>query len=211
MRIIHKCPAGQGSGSASPKGRARALSPSQSYRFVNNSHDLPSYGRRPQIFVRKIFLPVQGWNRQEPPGLWPEAPEELRERPSRPSSRRKPSSLGSAGLPQLSWLDLKQLTEPRGSYHGELTSTRPRKAESTTMTDTQNTDPIDTKMILAFAKSKAVRAMKAPSENCIKLAALLDRRGHLVEQVTREKNRLQNSETLIHIQSLLKKSQLSPC
>jgi transposase len=79
------------------------------------------------------------------------------------------------------------------------------------MTDTQNTDPIDTKMILAFAKSKAVRAMKAPSENCIKLAALLDRRGHLVEQVTREKNRLQNSETLIHIQSLLKKSQLSPC
>ncbi len=59
------------------------------------------------------------------------------------------------------------------------------------------TDPIDTKMILAFAKSKAVRAMKAPSENCVKLAALLDRRNHLVEQLAREKNRLQNSETII--------------
>lgn len=59
------------------------------------------------------------------------------------------------------------------------------------------TDPIDTRMILAFAKSKAVRPMKAPSENCIKLAALLDRRGHLVEQLAREKNRLQNSENVI--------------
>lgn len=59
------------------------------------------------------------------------------------------------------------------------------------------TDPIDTKMILAFAKSKALRAMEAPSETCIKLAALLDRRGHLVEQLAREKNRLQNSESFI--------------
>ena len=48
MRIVHKCRR-QGSGSASPKGRARALAPSQSYRFVNNSHDLPTDGRRPQI------------------------------------------------------------------------------------------------------------------------------------------------------------------
>jgi transposase len=60
------------------------------------------------------------------------------------------------------------------------------------------TDPIDGKMILAFAKSKALRAMEAPSEACLKLAALLDRRGHLVEQLAREKNRLQNSETFIH-------------
>jgi hypothetical protein len=50
MRIIHKCPAGQGSGSASPKGQARALAPSLSYRFVKNSHGLPITGRRPQIF-----------------------------------------------------------------------------------------------------------------------------------------------------------------
>ena len=60
------------------------------------------------------------------------------------------------------------------------------------------TDPIDGKMILAFAKSKALRAMAAPSETCLKLAALLDRRGHLVEQLAREKNRLQNSEPFIH-------------
>jgi len=60
------------------------------------------------------------------------------------------------------------------------------------------TDPIDGKMILAFAKSKALRAMEVPSEACTKLAALLDRRGHLVEQLAREKNRLQNSEPFIH-------------
>ncbi len=60
------------------------------------------------------------------------------------------------------------------------------------------TDPIDGKMILAFAKSKALRPMEAPSEALLKLAALLDRRGHLVEQLAREKNRLQNSEIFIH-------------
>ena len=68
------------------------------------------------------------------------------------------------------------------------------------------TDPIDTKMILAFAKSKALCAMETPSETCTKLAALLDRRGHLVEQLAREKNRLQNSEKLIlrSIQRMIK-------
>lgn len=68
------------------------------------------------------------------------------------------------------------------------------------------TDPIDTKMILAFAKSKALHAMEAPSETCTKLAALLDRRGHLVEQLAREKNRLQNSEKFIlrSIQRMIK-------
>jgi transposase len=60
------------------------------------------------------------------------------------------------------------------------------------------TDPIDGKMILAFAKSKALRPMEAPSEACLKLAALLDRRSHLVEHLAREKNRLQNSESFIH-------------
>ena len=59
------------------------------------------------------------------------------------------------------------------------------------------TDPIDGKMILAFAKSKALRPMTPPSEVRVKLAALLDRRSHLVEQLTREKNRLQNSEKFI--------------
>ena len=42
------------------------------------------------------------------------------------------------------------------------------------------TDPIDGQMILAFAKSKALQPMEAPSEAVFKLAALLDRRGHLV-------------------------------
>jgi transposase len=60
------------------------------------------------------------------------------------------------------------------------------------------TDPIDTRMILAFAKSKALEAIDPPSQESLKLAALLDRREHLVEQMAREKNRLQNSEALIH-------------
>jgi len=60
------------------------------------------------------------------------------------------------------------------------------------------TDPIDARMILAFAKSKQLKPMVAPSASCIKLAALLDRRDHLTEQMAREKNRLQNSEAFIH-------------
>ena len=59
------------------------------------------------------------------------------------------------------------------------------------------TDPIDTRMILAFAKSKALEAIDPPSQESLDLAALLDRREHLVEQMAREKNRLQNSESLI--------------
>jgi transposase len=59
------------------------------------------------------------------------------------------------------------------------------------------TDPIDTRMILAFAKSKALEAIDPPSQESLDLAALLDRREHLVEQMVREKNRLQNSEALI--------------
>jgi transposase len=59
------------------------------------------------------------------------------------------------------------------------------------------TDQIDAKMIRAFARSKQLQPMRAPSDHQLDLAALLDRRGHLVEQLVREKNRLQNSETLI--------------
>ena len=68
------------------------------------------------------------------------------------------------------------------------------------------TDPIDTRMILAFAKSKAIQAIEAPCQESLKMAALLDRRHHLVEAMTREKNRLQNSEALIHrsIQRMIK-------
>ncbi len=60
------------------------------------------------------------------------------------------------------------------------------------------TDPIDARMILTFAKSKQLKPMAEPSATCIKLAALLDRRDHLTEQMAREKNRLQNSEAFIH-------------
>lgn len=60
------------------------------------------------------------------------------------------------------------------------------------------TDPIDTKMILSFAKSKALQPMEGPSDACINLAALLDRRSQLVDEIAREKNRLQNSDALIH-------------
>lgn len=60
------------------------------------------------------------------------------------------------------------------------------------------TDPIDSKMILAFARSKALVPTPPPSQASLKLAAVLDRRDHLTEQLTREKNRLQNSESLIH-------------
>jgi transposase len=60
------------------------------------------------------------------------------------------------------------------------------------------TDPIDARMILAFAKNKQLKPMAAPSAACVKLAALLDRRDHLTEQMAREKNRLQNSEAFIH-------------
>jgi transposase len=59
------------------------------------------------------------------------------------------------------------------------------------------TDPIDGKMILAFAKSKALKSNLRPCQQRSKLGALLDRRGHLVEQLAREKNRRQNSETAI--------------
>lgn len=59
------------------------------------------------------------------------------------------------------------------------------------------TDPIDTRMILAFAKSIALEAIDPPSQESLDLAALLDRREHLVEQMAREKNRFQNSEALI--------------
>jgi transposase len=59
------------------------------------------------------------------------------------------------------------------------------------------TDPIDTKMILAFAISKGLEPMPEVPKSILQLSALLDRRDHLVNELTREKNRLQNSETYI--------------
>jgi len=110
MRIVHKCRR-QGSGSASPKGRARALAPSQSYRFVNNSHDLPTDGRRPQISPEISSCLCKVGRAKSPQS----------------SGRNSGEAAGEIILclelaqaefiteqrsPAASWLDLKQLTEP---------------------------------------------------------------------------------------------------
>jgi transposase len=60
------------------------------------------------------------------------------------------------------------------------------------------TDPIDTQVILRFAQNKKPRPTPAPSANQKNLAALMDRREHLTEQIKREKTRLKNSPEIIH-------------
>lgn len=111
MRIIHKCPAGQGSGSASPKGRARALAPSQSYRFVNNSHDNRFSGRRPQIFPETSSCLCKVGRAKSPQSSGRNSGEAAGEiilclEPARAEFITEQRS------PAASWLDLKQLTEP---------------------------------------------------------------------------------------------------
>lgn len=59
-------------------------------------------------------------------------------------------------------------------------------------------DPIDAKMLLRFAQQKKPRPTPKPEPVVEELAALLDRRSHLTEQLAREKNRLQNSSHRIH-------------
>lgn len=54
------------------------------------------------------------------------------------------------------------------------------------------TDPIDSKMILQFAQQKQLRATAAPEHHRQRIHELMDRRAHLTEQLTREKNRIQN-------------------
>ena len=60
------------------------------------------------------------------------------------------------------------------------------------------TDPIDARMIRSFAKEKNIRPETPPGKNRQLLADLLDRRSHLSEHLSREKNRLQNSSQVIH-------------
>jgi transposase len=55
------------------------------------------------------------------------------------------------------------------------------------------TDAIDAAVLLRFAKEKQLRPTPPPDPDTALLAALLDRRSHLTEQIAREKNRLQNS------------------
>lgn len=59
------------------------------------------------------------------------------------------------------------------------------------------TDPIDAKMLIRFAKEKRPRPTPAPSEELKALAALMDRREQLSEQLKREKTRLQKCDPLI--------------
>lgn len=59
------------------------------------------------------------------------------------------------------------------------------------------TDPLDALMILGFAQEKRLQPGPAPDPKRQKLAAFLDRRSHLTEQLAREKNRLQNSHKFI--------------
>jgi transposase len=55
------------------------------------------------------------------------------------------------------------------------------------------TDPIDAKVIYAFAKEKNLQPMAPLSPEQQKLGQLLDRRGQLVEFITREKNHLEHA------------------
>jgi hypothetical protein len=111
MRIIHKCPQGQGSGSASPQGRARALAPSQSYRFVSNPHGLPPEGRRPQNFPEKSSRPCEVGRAETPRGSGRNPGEAAGEIISRHEPARA-EFIAKQRSPAASWLDLKQLTEP---------------------------------------------------------------------------------------------------
>jgi transposase len=57
-------------------------------------------------------------------------------------------------------------------------------------------DPIDTRMILRFAQQKNLAPTPPPKRP--ELSALMDRRTHLSNELTREKTRLHNSPNLIH-------------
>ena len=110
MRIVHKCRR-QGSGSASPKGRARALAPSQSYRFVNNSHDLPTDGRRPQISP-EISSCLCKVGRAKSPQSSGRSPGEAVGEIILCLEPAQAEFITEQRSPAASWLDLKQLTEP---------------------------------------------------------------------------------------------------
>jgi len=59
------------------------------------------------------------------------------------------------------------------------------------------TDPIDALVIQRFAQAKAPAATPAPSAEVQALAAWMDRRQQLVEEATREKNRIQNCPKIL--------------
>src|SRR5688572_2579393 len=99
MRVVHKCP-WQGSGSASPKGCARALAPSQSYRFVSNPHGHRFDGRRPQNFPENLLLLFEV-EEAKIPRASDGRPGEVAGKIMRSLDSAKPISLGSSDLPRL--------------------------------------------------------------------------------------------------------------
>lgn len=59
------------------------------------------------------------------------------------------------------------------------------------------TDPLDARMLLRYALERRPEPTPAACPYRQKLAALMDRRGHLTEMLAREKNRLQNTEKIL--------------
>lgn len=60
------------------------------------------------------------------------------------------------------------------------------------------TDPIDARILLRFAQEKKLHPTPPPHPAQQALAAWVDRRHHLTDMLTEEKNRLQNSPVLLH-------------
>jgi len=59
-------------------------------------------------------------------------------------------------------------------------------------------DPTDARMILKYAQQKHPAPMQPRPKSLVELADLLDRRAHLSEQLTREKNRLEKNNSRIN-------------
>jgi len=59
------------------------------------------------------------------------------------------------------------------------------------------TDPIDARVLLRFAQEKSLQPTPPPEPQNQELAALMDRRSHLTEQLAREKNRRQKGDPFI--------------
>ena len=125
-RLVHKRPEGRGSGRPSPKGKARALAASQSYRFVSKSAlHLGGATTLGDHFTKPFDCPESGKARNpqaviaiRPAG----APGEILAalEPAFAEFNLEHRSPGAA------WLNLKQLHEPGSFGCRELTSTSRR-------------------------------------------------------------------------------------
>lgn len=89
-----------------------------------------------------------------------------------------------------------RLAEAQVAFH--MVNTRRIRGFAASEGIRAKTDPIDAKLIYAFAVQKRLEPMRPPSKEQVLMADLMDRRAHLSEQLTREKNRLQKSTPSIH-------------